>query len=71
MNECASGCVVTLANITSKGFESVARNFEVQAKYNRKVALFSAVATACIIMMYRKIERLSDEVKELKQPMEE
>lgn len=71
MNECGSGCVAVLASMTAKGFESVTKHLNEQMKYNRKVALFSLAATACIVLMYKKIERLSDEVKELKQTMGE
>ena len=71
MNEHCSGCVAVLANMTAKGFESVTKHLNEQLKYNRKVAVFSLVMTTCMVLMYKKIERLSDEVEELKQTMGE
>ena len=63
--------VVLLSSLTVNGFESVAKNLKEQQKLNRGFTLISMLATAYILMMHKKIERLSDEVKELKQTMEE
>lgn len=63
--------VFLLSNLTTKGFEAVTRNMKEQAKLNRGFAAISLLATAYIVMLHKKIERLSDEVKELKQTMEE
>ena len=71
MNDCCSGCVAMLATTTAKGFESVTKHLNAQLKYNRKVAVFALSMLVCVGLMYKKIERLSDEVKELKQTMGE
>lgn len=67
MNDCMNSCVTLLAEITTKGFDVVSREFGKQAKFNRKVGLFSLVITAYVIMLHKQMEKLSDEVEELKQ----
>lgn len=72
MNEVALVNNITLlSSLTVKSFESVAKNLKEQQKLNRGFTLISILATAYIIMLHKKIEQLSDEVKELKQTMEE
>ena len=63
MNECPS--------IIAMGFELVAKNLKEQGKLNRGFALVSLLTTTYILVLHKKIERLSDEVKELRQTMEE
>lgn len=67
MNDCMNSCISMLAEITSKGFDVVGRKFSKQASFNRKVGLFSLVITAYVIMLHKQMEKLSDEVEELKQ----
>lgn len=67
MNECVNGCVTMLAELTSKGFETISRHLDKQAKFNRKVGLFSLVITVYTMMLHKQMEKLSDEVEELKQ----
>lgn len=69
MNEC--GSIVVLSNLTIKGFDLVAKNFKEQSKINKVFAVFSVLASVHILTLHKKIERLSDEVKELKHPMGE
>ena len=63
--------VLLLSNLTAKGFEAVSKSLKEQAKLNRGFVAVSLLSTIYILMMHKKIERLSDEVKELKQTMEE
>lgn len=49
----------------------IAKNLREQSKLNRGFALVSILTTGYILVLHKKIERLSDEVKELKQTMEE
>ena len=63
--------VLLLSNLTTKGFEALSKNLKEQARLNRGFAVASLLSTIYILMMHKKIERLSDEVKELKQTMEE
>lgn len=72
MNEVAlANTMALLSNLTTKGFESIAKNLKEQQKLNRGFTLFAVMTTAYILVMHKKIEQLSDEVKELKQTMEE
>ena len=66
MNECMGSCMAVLTNLTTKGFESMSRYITKQNKFNRKVAIFSLLITACVYVQQTKIEKLSDEVRELK-----
>ena len=63
--------VLLLSNLTTKGFEALSKNLKEQARLNRGFVVASLLSTIYILMMHKKIERLSDEVKELKQTMEE
>jgi hypothetical protein len=60
-----------LTGMTTDCFTKIAASFKEQQRINRSVVLFSMFSTAYILVMHKKIERLSDEVKELKQTMEE
>ena len=69
-----NGCIdsmVKLTCITMKGFENVGRQLIKQNKFNRKVAIVSLLTIACIYVQQIRIEKLSDEVRELKRTMEE
>lgn len=63
--------VLLLSNLTTKGFEAVARSVKEQARFNRGFVFTSLLTSIYIVMLHKKIEQLSDEVKELKQTMEE
>ena len=63
--------MLLLSGLTTKGFEAVARSIKEQAKLNRGFVFMSLLTTIYIVTLHKKIEQLSDEVKELKQPMEE
>lgn len=67
MNECG----VVLTNLVAKGFELVTEHVRKQNKFNRNVALFSLLITAYAVSQHKMIERLNDEVRELKRKMEE
>lgn len=66
MNEC-----FVLSNMIARGFELVNKHVIKQNKFNRNVAFFSLLITAYAIMQHAQIEKLSDEVRELKRTMEE
>lgn len=59
MNE--SGSVIAV------GFDVIAKNLREQRKFNRGLVLMSLLTTACMLVMHKKIERLNNEVQELKQ----
>lgn len=66
MNDCTGKFV-----LVAKGFEIVDKYIDNQNKFNRNVAIFSLLVTAYALMQHVKIKKLGDEVKELKQAMEE
>lgn len=59
------------SSIIAVGFDLIAKNLKEQGKLNRRFVVFSMLSAAYILVLHKKIERLSDEVKELKQTMEE
>lgn len=68
MNECMSNCMTALlANRVAKGFELVGKHLNRQKGFNSKIVVFSCVITVYAIMQHMKIDKLSDEVRELKQ----
>ena len=66
MNDCMTKFV-----LVANGFEIVNKYIDNQNKFNRNVAIFSLLVTAYALMQHVKIKKLGDEVKELKQAMEE
>ena len=66
MNDCMGKFM-----LAAKGFEIMDKHINNQNKFNRNVAIFSLLVTAYALMQHVKIKKLGDEVKELKQAMEE
>ena len=66
MNDCMTKFV-----LVANSFEIVNKYIDNQNKFNRNVAIFSLLVTAYALMQHVKIKKLGDEVKELKQAMEE
>ena len=66
MNDCMGKIM-----LVAKGFEIMDKHINNQNKFNRNVAIFSLLVTAYALMQHVKIKKLGDEVKELKQAMEE
>ena len=66
MNDCMGKFM-----LVAKGFEIMDKHINSQNKFNRNVAIFSLLVTAYALMQHVKIKKLGDEVKELKQAMEE
>jgi hypothetical protein len=62
---------MVLTDLVCKGFEVVGKHVHKQTKFNRNVAVFSLMITVYAMMQHAKIEKLSDEVRELKRAMEE
>ena len=71
MNDYVMNYVAMATDLIAKGFEVVERHVIKQNKFNRNVTIFSLLITVYAMMQHKKIEKLSDEVRELKRSMEE
>jgi len=54
-------------SVIAVGFDVIAKNLREQRKFNRGVIVIAMLTTANILTLYKIIERLNNEVQELKQ----
>lgn len=66
MNDLVLNCVNSWINSTTKGFELISKQLRDQGKFNRRFAICSLLAAGCLLVQHSKIQKLSDEVRELK-----
>lgn len=67
MCECGFNYLMELKDNVTHGFCTVNKLFKQQNKFNRNTIIASLAMLGCVVILNKKIEKLSDELEELKQ----